>query len=215
MPPQAAREETLAREWRGAAEGEPPARYAADGARQPAPQRPAAGLRELFRSVFMPQGFPESVSPDYVEYQIWDSVQAFCSYSTNTLATKAMLSGMGVGDDSATASAALVTWLLKDGAGMLGRIGFAWAQGKDLDNNAKQWRLVADGCDDVARIVSLLAPAWPEYFTLIMCLVQLMYAVVGVAGGATRNAVTQHQARMNNSGDVSASKESGYPETYF
>ena len=55
--------------------------------------------------------------------------------------------------DAATASAALVTWLLKDGAGMLGRIGFAWAQGKDLDNNAKQWRLVADGCDDVARIV--------------------------------------------------------------
>ena len=116
----------------------------------------------------------------------WDSVPAFCSYSTNTLAPKAMLSGMGVGDASATASAALETWLLKDGAGMLGRIGFAWAQGKDLDNNAKQWRLVADGCDDVARIVSLLAPAWPEYFTLIMCLVQLMYAVVGVAGGAVQ-----------------------------
>ena len=64
---------------------------------------------------------------------------AVCSYSTNTLATKAMLSGMGVGDDAATASAALVTWLLKDGAGMLGRIVFAWSKGKDLDNNAKQW----------------------------------------------------------------------------
>ena len=132
------------------------------------------------------------------------SLRAVCSYSTNTLATKAMLSGMGVGDDAATASAALVTWLLKDGAGMLGRIVFAWSKGKDLDNNAKQWRLVADGCDDAARIVGLLAPAWPEHFTAIMCLQQLMYAVVGVGGGATRNAVTQHQARMNNSGDVSA-----------
>jgi hypothetical protein len=87
---------------------------------------------------------------------------------------------------------------------MMGRIAFAWAQGKDLDNNSKQWRLVADAADDAARIFSLLAPAFPEHFRAIMCLVQLMYAVVGVAGGATRNAVTQHQARMNNSGDVSA-----------
>lgn len=202
MPAPAA---VVAEEWYGQ---DPPYTYLR-GQRLPAgaqQQRSHAsqGLRELCRSVFMPQGFPESVSPDYVEYQTWDSVQAFCSYSTNTISTKAMLSGMGVGDDAATASAALVTWLLKDGAGMLGRIVFAWAKGKDLDNNSKQWRLVADACDDAARIVGLLAPAWPEHFTTIMCIQQLMYAVVGVGGGATRNAVTQHQARANNSGDVSA-----------
>jgi hypothetical protein len=192
----------LAEEWWAA---DPPVQYHRDGTSSSVQVAPSAqGLRHLFRSVFLPQGFPESVSPDYVEYQIWDSVQAFCSYSTNTISVKAMLKGMGVGDESATASAAMVTWLMKDGAGMLGRIGFAWAQGKDLDNNAKQWRIVADAADDVARIVSLLAPAYPAHFREIMCLVQLLYAVVGVAGGATRNAVTQHQSRMNNSGDVSA-----------
>jgi hypothetical protein len=153
-----------------------------------------SSLREVFLSVFMPQGYPESVSDDYLEYQVWDSLQAFCSYTTNTIATKAMLQGMGVGSDSATAAGALVTWILKDGAGMLGRIAFAWAQGSDLDNNSKQWRLVADACDDLARIIQLLAPSCPPaYFTAIMCGVQLIYAVVGVAGGATRNAVTQHQ----------------------
>jgi len=25
--------------------------------------------------VFLPQGYPESVSDDYLEYQIWDTVQ--------------------------------------------------------------------------------------------------------------------------------------------
>lgn len=178
----------------------------ADGTlvRRSAQSRSVRSLRSAFQAVFLPQGFPDSVSRDYVEYQIWDSVQALCSYSTNTISVKAMLKGMGVGDDSATASAALVTWLMKDGCGMIGRIVFAWAQGKDLDNNSKQWRLVADAADDSARILSLLAPAFPDYFRAVMCLVQLMYAVVGVAGGATRNAVTQHQSRMNNSGDVSA-----------
>ena len=26
-------------------------------------------------AVFLPQGFPDSVSPDYLPYQLWDSVQ--------------------------------------------------------------------------------------------------------------------------------------------
>ena len=195
----------IAEEW---ANEEPPVQLivGADGTlvRRSAQSRSVRSVRSAFQSVFLPQGFPDSVSRDYVEYQIWDSMQALCSYSTNTISVKAMLKGMGVGDDSATASAALVTWLMKDGCGMIGRIVFAWAQGNDLDNNSKQWRLVADAADDGARILSLLAPAFPQYFRATMCLVQLMYAVVGVAGGATRNAVTQHQSRMNNSGDVSA-----------
>jgi len=28
-----------------------------------------------FQAVFLPQGYPESVSKDYLEYQIWDTVQ--------------------------------------------------------------------------------------------------------------------------------------------
>jgi hypothetical protein len=39
---------------------------------------------------------------------------------------------------------------------------------------------------------------------LLVCLASLAKAVVGVAGGATRAALTQHQARCNNTGDVSA-----------
>jgi len=31
-------------------------------------------------------------------YQVWDTLQAFCSTVTGTLATKALLTGMGVGN---------------------------------------------------------------------------------------------------------------------
>lgn len=29
----------------------------------------------LFQSVFLPQGYPESVSSDYLQYQFWDTLQ--------------------------------------------------------------------------------------------------------------------------------------------
>lgn len=36
-------------------------------------------LIRLFRNIFLPQGYPDSVSEDYIHYQFWDTVQAFCS----------------------------------------------------------------------------------------------------------------------------------------
>ena len=45
------------------------------------------------------------------------------------LATQAVLKGYGVGDEKATIAAASITWMLKDGAGMIGRILFAWLKG--------------------------------------------------------------------------------------
>lgn len=63
-----------------------------------------------------------------------------------------------MGDANATALAATVTWLLKDGAGMVGRIAFAWAKGTELDCYSKKWRLVADILNDLAIFVDLLAP---------------------------------------------------------
>lgn len=36
-------------------------------------------LYRLFRNLFLPQGYPDSVSEDYINYQFWDTIQAFCS----------------------------------------------------------------------------------------------------------------------------------------
>ena len=48
----------------------------------------ASRLFQLFRSVFLPAGFPHSVSRDYVAYQTWDTVQAFASSISSSLATR-------------------------------------------------------------------------------------------------------------------------------
>ncbi|KAM4597724.1 RUS family member 1 [Polymixia lowei] len=158
----------------------------------------------VFKSVFLPQGYPESVSDDYLQYQFWDTLQAFSSSLSGTLATQASLRGVGVGNQEATVAAATITWLLRDGTGMLGRILFAWLKGTKLDSEAKKWRLFADVLNDIAMFMEILAPNFPTCFTLIVCAAGIFKSVVGVAGGATRAALTVHQARRDNMADVSA-----------
>lgn len=159
----------------------------------------------FFQEVFLPQGFPDSVSSDYVTYQMWDTMQAFCSSITGALAMKAVLGGYGVGDETKTVLAAAITWLFKDGTSMCGRIGFAWWNGARLDSDAKQWRLFADVLNDSAIFLELVSQYFPrEFFTPVVCVAGIGKAIVGVAGGATRAALTQHQAKCNNMADVSA-----------
>ena len=35
--------------------------------------------KNLLAEIFLPQGYPHSVSDDYLKYQMWDTLQAFCS----------------------------------------------------------------------------------------------------------------------------------------
>ncbi|KAI1727437.1 vitamin b6 photo-protection and homoeostasis domain-containing protein [Ditylenchus destructor] len=162
-------------------------------------------FKGLFNEVFLPQGYPHTVTADYVEYQIWDTAQAFASSLTGSLATSAVLKGVGVGSESASVLAASITWLLKDGTGMVGRIIFAWAKGTRLDSECKKWRLVADVLNDIAFFVDLLAPHFSAaLFAPCACVSSLLRSIVGVSGGATRTAIVRHQARRDNLADVAA-----------
>ena len=59
----------------------------------------------------------------------FENFQAFSSTLNGTLTTQAVMKGVGVGDQAATPLAAALTWILKDGAGNIGRIIFAWWKG--------------------------------------------------------------------------------------
>ncbi|XP_075580808.1 LOW QUALITY PROTEIN: RUS family member 1 [Pelecanus crispus] len=166
------------------------------------------GCRRRGMRVLLPQGYPESVSPDYLQYQCWDALQALCSTLTGALATRAVLQAVGVGDSAATVTGATLTWVLRDGVGMVTRITFAWLQGSRLDCEAKQWRLAADVLNDAALVLELLAPAWPRAGPALLTLAAAGKCIVGVAGGATRAALAVHQARRDNMADVAAKDSS-------
>ncbi|KAL6258070.1 hypothetical protein P5V15_009987 [Pogonomyrmex californicus] len=161
-------------------------------------------IASILKQIFLPQGYPDSVHPDYTAYQIWDTVQAFASTITGTLTTHSIMKGIGVGESNATPLAAAITWILKSGTGMIGSIMFAWWNGTKLDGQCKKWRLFADILDDMAKGIELLVPYFSSYSVAILCLSTTMKSIVGVAGGATRIALIHHQAIQNNVADVSA-----------
>ncbi|KAI3467248.1 hypothetical protein Pfo_023911 [Paulownia fortunei] len=157
---------------------------------------------------FVPEGFPSSVTPDYVPFQIWDSLQGLSTYMRTMLSTQALLSAIGVGEKSATVIGATFQWFLRDLTGMLGGILFTFYQGANLDSNAKMWRLVADLMNDLGMLMDLVSPLFPSAFVFIVCLGSISRSFTGVASGATRAALTQHFALQNNAADISAKEGS-------
>lgn len=59
--------------WLSQAQTAKPGQHAGGGGGLWAALTALSGLR----SVLLPQGFPDSVSPDYLPYQLWDSVQVW------------------------------------------------------------------------------------------------------------------------------------------
>ncbi|XP_033928387.1 RUS family member 1 isoform X4 [Melopsittacus undulatus] len=175
---------------------------------RPPGARAGTGINQVLMRVLLPQGYPHSVSPDYLQYQCWDSLQALCSSLCSSLSARSVLQAMGVGDGAATVTGATLTWLLRDGVGMVTRITFTYLQGSRLDCEAKQWRLAADVINDAALLLELLAPDWPRAGPALLTLAAAGKCVVGVAGGATRTALAVHQARRDNVAEVAAKDSS-------
>lgn len=161
-----------------------------------------------FLEAFVPEGFPSSVTPDYVRFQTWDLLQGLSTYIRTMLSTQALLSAIGVGEKSATVIGATFQWFLRDLTGMLGGVMFTFYQGSNLDSDAKMWRLVADLMNDLGMLMDLLSPLFPSAFVFIVCLGSLSRSFTGVASGATRAALTQHFALQNNAADISAKEGS-------
>ncbi|KAL1458750.1 hypothetical protein WDU94_008869 [Cyamophila willieti] len=112
---------------------------------------------------------------------------------------------MGVGNETASSLVAATAWITKEYFGMVGRILFAWWGGSILDADCKRWRIIADIINDCAMCVELLLP-WvsQDCVMYLLALSSVGKSLVGVAGGATRASITQHQARADNVGDIAA-----------
>uniref|UniRef100_A0A2N9FU71 Protein root UVB sensitive/RUS domain-containing protein n=1 Tax=Fagus sylvatica TaxID=28930 RepID=A0A2N9FU71_FAGSY len=145
------------------------------------PQNLWLRCRELFSRFMLPQGFPHSVTNDYLEYSLWRGVQGIASQVSGVLATQALLYAVGLGK-GAIPTAAAVNWVLKDGIGYLSKIMLS-KYGRHFDVNPKGWRLFADLLENAAFGLEMLTPAFPQFFVLI-----------GATAGAGRSAAALIQA---------------------
>ncbi|KAK3035944.1 hypothetical protein RJ639_031367 [Escallonia herrerae] len=159
-------------------------------------RRSGGRFRRFSQRILEAFGFPSSVTPDYVPFQVWDSLQGLSTYIRTMLSTQSLW------------LLKLLQWFPRELTGMLGGVIFTFYQGSNLDSNAKMWRLVADFMNDLGMLMDLVSPLFPSAFVMIVCLGSLSRSFTGVASGATRAALTQHFALQNNAADISAKEGS-------
>lgn len=125
-----------------------------------------------------------------------------------------MLAGIGVGSSVATPAAAALQMFFRDAVGQIAGLVFISVQGNTFDAYAKQWRLSADLANDVGMFLEIIIPLFPSRFLLLACLAAICRSITGVAGGATRAALTQHFALQGNHADISAKEGSQVSSTH-
>jgi len=191
------------------------------------PSRSRNVLYRLFAAAFLPQGYPDSVPADYSAFQLWDTVQGFCSYVRSMLTSHALLKGVGVGVEESSALGAVFVFLVRDMSGQLAGVLFAAVQGTGFDAYPKQWRLFADTMNNVGLMIDLMAPqllldengaadgpgersrSSENLFLALLCCGRVCFALVGVAGGASRSALTYHFSKDGrNAADISGKEGS-------
>ncbi|KIW05301.1 uncharacterized protein PV09_03826 [Verruconis gallopava] len=155
--------------------------------------------------IFLPAGYPHTVSPDYLPYKIYDTLQTLSSAIAGLLANRAVLQGVGVGDATASPTGALLLSIFQDSAGRIATILFAHRLGSSIEPECKRYRLAADVFNDAAMIADCLSPAFPKALRImVLCTASIMRALCGVAAGSSKATLTAHFARSGNLGELNA-----------
>ncbi|XP_050273059.1 protein root UVB sensitive 6 [Quercus robur] len=170
------------------------------------PQAPVEDLMSFVRSYVVPEGFPDSVIPSYVPYMTWRALKHFFGGAMGVFTTQTLLSSVGVSRNRATPGAVAINWILKDGAGRVGKMLFA-RQGKKFDYDLKQLRFTGDLLMELGAGVELATAAVPHLFLPLACAANVVKNVAAVTSTSTRTPIYKAFAKGENIGDVTAKGE--------
>ncbi|XP_078435592.1 root UVB sensitive protein (Protein of unknown function, DUF647) isoform X2 [Wolffia australiana] len=165
---------------------------------------------DALKRFILPEGFPGSVSDDYLDYMLLQFPTNVTGWICHTLVTSSLLKAVGVGSfsgTSAAASAAVIKWVSKDGIGALGRLLVGGRFGKIFDDDPKLWRLYADFIGSAGSIFELSTQLYPVYFLPLASLGNLSKAVARGLKDPSFRVIQNHFAISGNLGEVSAKEE--------
>jgi len=144
-------------------------------------------IQAYLTTLFLPTGYPNTVTPDYTPYQIYDSLQAFASSIAGLLSSRAVLQSLNVIDSStpstSTATAATLLSVVQSTLSNLTTILFASYAAPRISADVKFYRFLADIVNDSAFVLDLLAPSLSrEAVGLLIPGVGGLGGTMGIAG---------------------------------
>lgn len=129
----------------------------------------------------------------------------YALHSSTFLFLMVRSTGVGVGDATASPTAALLLSVLQDSTGRLATILFAHRLGTSLEPECKMYRLLADVFNDLAMILDCLSPAFPKVpRVMLLSLSSVLRALCGVAAGSSKASLSAHFAKWGNLGELNA-----------
>ncbi|KAH8677653.1 vitamin B6 photo-protection and homoeostasis-domain-containing protein [Xylariales sp. PMI_506] len=169
------------------------------------PKRTTGRYAKDLLDVFLPAGYPHTVTADYMPYQIYDSLQAFSSSIAGLLSNRAVLQGMGVGNAGSSATGAVLLSVLQESTGRLATIFFAHRFGQAIEPECKFYRFLADILNDSAFLLDLLTPVLPPAPKILtLCAAGILRSLCGVAAGAAKASLSAHFAKNGNLAELNA-----------
>ncbi|CAN0913300.1 Protein root UVB sensitive 6 [Linum grandiflorum] len=202
-------EEIDGRRWKYVAENDGLGRFKKNSIRAVSLHAPPAPVEELMsfvRSYVVPEGFPDSVTPSYVPYMTFRAMKHFFGGAMGVFTTKTLLNSVGVAHSKAIPGAVAINWILKDGAGRVGKMLFA-RQGKKFDYDLKQLRFTGDLLMELGAGIELATAAFPHLFLPMACAANVAKNVAAVTSTSTRTPIYKAFAKGENIGDVTAKGE--------
>ncbi|KAF3660582.1 Protein root UVB sensitive 6 [Capsicum annuum] len=170
------------------------------------PQAPIEEFMAFIRSYVVPEGFPNSVTPSYVPYMTWRALKHFFGGAMGVFTTQTLLNSVGVSKHRTTPGAVAINWILKDGAGRVGKMLYA-RQGKKFDYDLKQLRFAGDLLMELGAGVELVTAIVPQFFLPLACAANVAKNVGAVTSTSTRTPIYKAFAKGENIGDVTAKGE--------
>jgi hypothetical protein len=175
-----------------------------------------------WRRVFLPAGFPVSVSPDYGPSTAFQFIASVTGTMAGTVSTQALLQALGLGAGTALGLAASTNWIIKDGFGLLGGVLFAGVMGSRFDASpkvclfpydrvgitinygTKRFRFWAAVSIQASTLLEVLTPFFPGSFLLLASVSNVGKNIGWLAASASRATMNKGFALSDNLGDVTA-----------
>ncbi|KAG2489606.1 hypothetical protein HYH03_011886 [Edaphochlamys debaryana] len=168
-----------------------------------------AALPDTLKDLFLPPGFPSTVTPDYLPYQLWSMPTHITGHLSHSLVTSSLLSAVGVsaGPAATVALSASIKWIVKDGVGALGRLIVGSRFSAEFDEDPRRWRMVAEALSTAGLGLEVATVAAPQHFLLLACAGKFCQALGKGMGKPVFRVIQTHFARAQNVGAVAAKEE--------
>ncbi|PXF41139.1 Protein root UVB sensitive 2, chloroplastic [Gracilariopsis chorda] len=153
--------------------------------------QPKQRVREFIRRrrmFFHRAFFPEDVTPDYYSFSAWRFAQRCFSATVGVFGTSSLLFALGI-RSGRIGQAAVISWVLKDGLGRVGKMVWAGSMGKDFDVDPKRWRFRSALLYAFGNGLEIVTQIFPASFLLFATAANSMKQVSMLTASATRNAM--------------------------